>query len=80
MRVLQYCIGRNYAAHARELGNEVPKEEPVIFMKSSAALRPLERGEISFADETFHHEVSAILCQYILHLGHMYHRGHGKTT
>ena len=59
MRVSQYCIGRNYAAHARELGNEVPKEEPVIFMKSSAALRPLEQGEISFADETFHHEVSA---------------------
>ncbi|ANH81546.1 2-hydroxyhepta-2,4-diene-1,7-dioate isomerase [Niabella ginsenosidivorans] len=34
------CVGRNYAAHARELGNEVP-EEPVIFMKpKSALLRP----------------------------------------
>ncbi|MCD2422317.1 fumarylacetoacetate hydrolase family protein [Niabella pedocola] len=34
------CIGRNYAAHARELGNEIP-EEPVIFLKpKSALLRP----------------------------------------
>ena len=31
------CVGRNYAAHARELGNEIP-EEPVIFMKPSTAL------------------------------------------
>lgn len=31
------CIGRNYAAHAKELGNDVP-EEPVIFMKPKNAL------------------------------------------
>jgi 2-keto-4-pentenoate hydratase/2-oxohepta-3-ene-1,7-dioic acid hydratase in catechol pathway len=31
------CIGRNYAAHAKELGNEVPTE-PVIFMKPKSAL------------------------------------------
>lgn len=31
------CIGRNYAAHAKELGNEVP-DEPVIFMKPKSAL------------------------------------------
>ena len=31
------CIGRNYAAHAKELGNEIP-EEPVIFMKPKNAL------------------------------------------
>jgi 2-keto-4-pentenoate hydratase/2-oxohepta-3-ene-1,7-dioic acid hydratase in catechol pathway len=31
------CIGRNYASHARELGNEIP-EEPVIFMKPKNAL------------------------------------------
>ena len=28
------CVGRNYAAHAAELGNEVPKE-PLIFLKPS---------------------------------------------
>ncbi len=31
------CIGRNYAEHAIELGNEIP-EEPVIFMKPKSAL------------------------------------------
>ena len=31
------CIGRNYADHAKELGNEIP-EEPVIFMKPKNAL------------------------------------------
>lgn len=31
------CIGRNYAAHAKELGNDVPKE-PVFFMKPETAL------------------------------------------
>jgi 2-keto-4-pentenoate hydratase/2-oxohepta-3-ene-1,7-dioic acid hydratase in catechol pathway len=31
------CIGRNYVAHAKELGNEVPAD-PVIFMKPKSAL------------------------------------------
>jgi 2-keto-4-pentenoate hydratase/2-oxohepta-3-ene-1,7-dioic acid hydratase in catechol pathway len=31
------CVGRNYAAHAKELGNEVP-EEPLLFFKPSSAL------------------------------------------
>jgi len=32
-----FCVGRNYVAHAQELGNEVP-EEPIIFMKPKSAL------------------------------------------
>ena len=32
-----HCVGRNYVAHAKELGNDVP-EEPVIFMKPKSAL------------------------------------------
>ena len=32
-----FCIGRNYVAHAQELGNEVPTS-PVIFMKPSTSL------------------------------------------
>lgn len=31
------CVGRNYAAHAAELGNEVPKE-PLIFLKPPSSL------------------------------------------
>jgi len=33
------CIGRNYAKHAKELGNNVPTE-PVYFMKPDSALLP----------------------------------------
>jgi 2-keto-4-pentenoate hydratase/2-oxohepta-3-ene-1,7-dioic acid hydratase in catechol pathway len=32
-----FCIGRNYAEHAKELGNAVP-DEPIIFMKPKSAL------------------------------------------
>lgn len=35
-----FCVGRNYVAHAKELGNDVP-EEPVIFMKPKSALLQL---------------------------------------
>ncbi|MGI8744178.1 MAG: fumarylacetoacetate hydrolase family protein [Bryobacteraceae bacterium] len=31
------CVGRNYAEHAKELGNEVPKE-PLIFLKPPSSL------------------------------------------
>jgi len=31
------CIGRNYAAHAKELGNDVP-DEPLIFLKPPSSL------------------------------------------
>lgn len=32
-----FCVGRNYADHATELGNAIP-DEPVIFMKPKSAL------------------------------------------
>ncbi len=31
------CVGRNYAEHAAELGNEVPKE-PLLFLKAPSAM------------------------------------------
>lgn len=31
------CVGRNYVAHAREMGNDVPKE-PLLFLKPSSAI------------------------------------------
>ena len=31
------CVGRNYAAHARELGNEVPAQ-PLLFLKPPSSL------------------------------------------
>jgi len=37
------CVGRNYAAHAKELGHEVPKE-PLLFLKPPSSL--LAHGEM----------------------------------
>ena len=34
-----FCIGRNYAAHAAELGNDAP-ERPMVFMKPPTAILP----------------------------------------
>jgi 2-keto-4-pentenoate hydratase/2-oxohepta-3-ene-1,7-dioic acid hydratase in catechol pathway len=31
------CVGRNYAEHARELGNEIPKD-PLLFLKAPSSL------------------------------------------
>lgn len=31
------CVGRNYAEHAKELGNELPKE-PLLFLKATSAI------------------------------------------
>ncbi len=40
------CVGRNYAEHARELGNEVPAE-PLIFLKPPSSLNA-HQGQIVF--------------------------------
>lgn len=55
-----YCIGRNYAEHAAELNNPVPGE-PVVFLKSQAALRGVSDSKLAFAGETFHHEAELVL-------------------
>jgi 2-keto-4-pentenoate hydratase/2-oxohepta-3-ene-1,7-dioic acid hydratase in catechol pathway len=58
-----FCIGRNYVEHALELDNPVPKEEPVIFLKSSSALSPWSpsTASMAFSDEVFHHEIEVVL-------------------
>ncbi|TXF75153.1 fumarylacetoacetate hydrolase family protein [Chryseobacterium sp.] len=55
------CIGRNYAEHARELGNEIP-ENPVIFMKPDTAV--LKRGSDFYIPEfsnDVHYELEIVL-------------------
>lgn len=50
------CVGRNYAAHARELGNAVP-DAPILFMKPATAAVPLVRGfAIPASRGECHHE------------------------
>lgn len=54
------CIGRNYAAHAKELKNELPTE-PVFFMKPDTAL--LKEREFYLPDfsKDMHHEIELVL-------------------
>ncbi|PNX59494.1 acylpyruvase FAHD1 mitochondrial-like, partial [Trifolium pratense] len=50
-------VGRNYAAHAKELGNAVPKA-PVLFLKPTSSY--LKNGgtiEIPHTENSLHHEV-----------------------
>ena len=56
-----YCVGRNYAAHAREMGMDA-REPPFFFAKPADAVRPLG-GEISFprATQNLHHEVELVV-------------------
>ncbi len=55
------CVGRNYSAHAKELGNKVPTF-PIIFLKPSSNL--IFNGENiihpSYSNE-LHHEVELVL-------------------
>ena len=39
-----YCIGRNYAAHAREMGSDPTREPPFFFQKPSDAVQPVPIG------------------------------------
>jgi len=56
-----FCIGRNYAAHARELESEIPSQ-PVIFMKPSSCLVK-EGTKIPFPQhgEVLHQEAELVI-------------------
>ena len=50
------CVGRNYRAHAAELGHDVPSE-PLIFLKPSTAIAgPHDAIELPAASERVEHE------------------------
>ncbi|MDZ7771535.1 MAG: fumarylacetoacetate hydrolase family protein [Balneolaceae bacterium] len=55
-----YCIGRNYAEHARELQNEVP-DRPLVFLKPRSSLIG-DGGEVVLpaASREVHHEVELV--------------------
>jgi 2-keto-4-pentenoate hydratase/2-oxohepta-3-ene-1,7-dioic acid hydratase in catechol pathway len=40
-----YCIGRNYAAHAREMGSDPTREPPFFFQKPTDAIQIAPPGE-----------------------------------
>lgn len=39
-----YCVGRNYAAHAREMGFDPDREPPFFFCKPADAVVPVAAG------------------------------------
>lgn len=55
------CVGRNYAEHAQELGNEIP-EFPLVFIKpSSAVIFDDEEIVIPKFSNEVHHEAELLL-------------------
>ena len=56
-----FCVGRNYAEHAKELGNALP-EAPVIFMKpDTALLAPGAKFEYPSFTSDLHYEIELVL-------------------
>jgi fumarylpyruvate hydrolase len=54
------CVGRNYAAHAREMGVDPDREPPFFFTKWAETVAPTG-GEISYPPETKDFEFEAEL-------------------
>ena len=57
-----FCVGRNYAAHAREMGHDPDREPPFFFTKPADALVP-GGGSIPYPPATsdLHHEVELVV-------------------
>ena len=57
-----YCVGRNYADHAREMGADPSREPPFFFAKPQDAAVPLG-GDVPFPPETenYQHEVELVI-------------------
>ena len=57
-----YCVGRNYAEHAVEMGHDPDKEPPFFFMKPADAI-VRGGGELPFpvATEDLHHEIELVV-------------------
>lgn len=59
-----FCVGRNYAAHAREMGRDPDREAPFFFMKpAQAAVDASVPATIPYPPRTnnFHHEVELVV-------------------
>jgi fumarylpyruvate hydrolase len=57
-----FCVGRNYAAHAREMGQNPEREAPFFFGKPADALVP-NHATIPFPPRTsnLHHEIELVV-------------------
>jgi len=61
-----FCIGRNYAAHALEMGGNPDRDPPFFFMKLAEAIQPVEdsaEAPLAYPAMTanYHHEVELVV-------------------
>ena len=60
-----YCIGRNYAAHAREMGSDPTREPPFFFQKPTDAVQNIAPGATvdhpyPQITKNYHHEIELV--------------------
>lgn len=57
-----FCVGRNYAAHAREMGKDPDREPPFFFSKPADAVVPAQ-GTVPYPPLTsnLHHEIELVV-------------------
>ncbi len=59
-----FCVGRNYAAHAREMGKDPDREPPFFFMKhAGAVVDATQPVSVPYPQKTrnYHHEIELIV-------------------
>ena len=61
-----YCVGRNYAEHAKEMGGDAAKEPPFFFCKPADAVSPVVApavGNVAYplATKNYHHEIELVV-------------------
>jgi fumarylpyruvate hydrolase len=59
-----FCVGRNYAAHAREMGKDPDREPPFFFMKPAHAIvDAAQPARVPYPPQTrnFHHEIELVV-------------------
>ena len=64
-----YCIGRNYAAHAREMGSDPSREPPFFFQKPTDAIQNVAPGSVAehpypTLTKNYHYEVELVAALY----------------
>lgn len=61
-----YCIGRNYAAHAKEMGSDPTRESPFFFQKATDAIQNVEPNKVvnhpyPSLTNNYHYEVELVV-------------------
>jgi fumarylpyruvate hydrolase len=61
-----YCVGRNYAEHAKEMGGDAAKEPPFFFNKPADAIVPVVPPAVAdvkypMATRNYHHEIELVV-------------------